>query len=64
MSARAVAALPLELRDRFPASISKPDVLEIFIDKGRFEAHLAEVGIPHPRTVLVQFMSPISLCGR
>jgi len=45
-----VAGLPEESRERFPSCLPAPDVLERFIDKSRFAALLAEVGVPHPTT--------------
>lgn len=51
--ARAVAALPEDLRDRFPASIAAPRVLDAFVDKARFARTLERVGVPHPRTVRI-----------
>jgi predicted ATP-grasp superfamily ATP-dependent carboligase len=51
---KAVAALPPLLRDRFPASVSPPSVVETLVDKWQF-AQLAErLDVPRPRTVLVQ----------
>ncbi|HSM59948.1 MAG TPA: hypothetical protein VK849_04080 [Longimicrobiales bacterium] len=52
-SARAVACLPPELGARFPASLSTPDTLASFTDKGRLSALLERYGVPHPRTVVV-----------
>src|SRR5579862_1011322 len=43
-----VAALPGELRERFPASVPRPETLERFVDKGRFAEMLAAAGVPHP----------------
>lgn len=48
-----VARLPRELAARFPSSLPPLDSLEILTDKGRFAATLAELGVPHPRTVCV-----------
>jgi predicted ATP-grasp superfamily ATP-dependent carboligase len=49
--AMAVSLLPEELRRRFPASVAQTARLERFVDKGRFAETLAELEIPHPRTV-------------
>jgi D-aspartate ligase len=49
--ALAVAGLPPELRERFPASVSPREAVEQFVDKDRFRALVAELGIPHPRTL-------------
>lgn len=38
------------LWDRFPASQPTAEVLETFLDKGRFAAVLDATGVPHPRT--------------
>ncbi|MCL7969810.1 MAG: hypothetical protein M8867_09335 [marine benthic group bacterium] len=46
----AVADLGPELRSRFPASISSPDVIETLVDKARFAATLDRLEIPHPRS--------------
>jgi predicted ATP-grasp superfamily ATP-dependent carboligase len=43
-----VAELPPHLRERFPASLSEPQVLQRLVDKGMFEKSLKEIGIPHP----------------
>jgi D-aspartate ligase len=49
--AMAVSLLPAELRRRFPASVAETSRLELLVDKGRFAETLAELGLPHPRTV-------------
>lgn len=49
--ARAAGGLPEPLRERFPASVATPWVLDRFVDKLRFAHTLAEVGTPHPLTV-------------
>jgi predicted ATP-grasp superfamily ATP-dependent carboligase len=43
-----VAKLDPGLRKRFPASVPAADVLERFVDKGRFAELLRESGTPHP----------------
>ena len=43
-----VAELPPHLRNRFPASLSEPQVLHHLVDKGAFARILKETGIPHP----------------
>jgi D-aspartate ligase len=47
---RQVAALPLELSARFPASVSPVDTLDQAVDKARFAALLGSIGVPHPRS--------------
>jgi predicted ATP-grasp superfamily ATP-dependent carboligase len=49
----AAARMDPELRSRFPASVARPDVLERFVDKGRFAELLVDVGIHHPWSMLV-----------
>jgi D-aspartate ligase len=46
--AAAVARLDPALRSRFPASISAPEVLARFVDKGRFAETLDEFAVAHP----------------
>lgn len=43
-----IAELPPQLRNRFPASLSEPQVLRHLVDKGAFARRLKEIGIPHP----------------
>jgi D-aspartate ligase len=52
--ALAVAHLPPPLAARFPSSLPPRESLEVLIDKGRFSAVLARLGVPQPRTVCVQ----------
>jgi D-aspartate ligase len=40
-----------DVRARFPASISSPQVVEIMTDKLRLAEILAEMGLPHPLTI-------------
>lgn len=46
-----VARCAGDFRERFPTSVSSPDVLETLIDKARLAAILAELSLPHPRTI-------------
>jgi predicted ATP-grasp superfamily ATP-dependent carboligase len=55
----AVAGLEGDVRERFPASISGPDVQEILVDKARFAATLRRTGVPHPRTVEVRSLDDL-----
>ena len=52
--ARAAAALPAELRSRFPSPIARPEALEQFLDKEHFAALVARLAVPHPRTVVLR----------
>jgi predicted ATP-grasp superfamily ATP-dependent carboligase len=47
---RAVARLPAELRERYPASIAPAAALDILVDKTEFGAALERLGLPHPMT--------------
>jgi D-aspartate ligase len=48
--ARIVAALPAEVRARYPSSSAPLSALDLLVDKGRFGAALDRLGLPHPRT--------------
>jgi len=52
--ATAVSGLPPDLAARFPTSISPPQVMKRLIDKGVFAETLDELGLPHPRTVVLR----------
>lgn len=43
-----IAELPPQFRNRFPASVSEPQVLRHLVDKGTFARSVKEFGIPHP----------------
>jgi predicted ATP-grasp superfamily ATP-dependent carboligase len=43
-----IAELPRQLRNRFPASLSEPQVLHNLVDKAAFAKRLQEKEIPHP----------------
>ena len=49
-----VANLPAGLRERFPSSIAAPETLDALIDKATLARTLDRIGIPHPRTVLIE----------
>jgi D-aspartate ligase len=51
--ARAVAGLPPDLRERFPAAVPPLAVLNRFLDKGLFSQLLEEQDVPHPQTFIV-----------
>ena len=50
----AVAALPPEWREYFPASVSAPELVRVLTDKWLFAELLAQYAIPRPRTICVQ----------
>jgi D-aspartate ligase len=52
--ALAVAGLPPELRERFPASISPHQAIEQFVDKDRFRALVDRLDVPRPRTMVIR----------
>ena len=52
--AAAVSGLPADLTVRFPASVSPPEVMKRLIDKGFFSQTLDQLGLPHPRTVILR----------
>jgi predicted ATP-grasp superfamily ATP-dependent carboligase len=51
--ALAVAGLPANLRERFPASIASREAIEQLVDKDRFRALVERLDIPRPRTILI-----------
>jgi len=51
---RTVAALPLGVRDRYPASIAPLQALDLLVDKARFGAALDRLKLPHPATRLMK----------
>jgi D-aspartate ligase len=52
--ARTVAALPAEVRIRYPASVAPVEALELLVDKARFGAALDRLELPHPATRLMK----------
>jgi predicted ATP-grasp superfamily ATP-dependent carboligase len=48
--ASAIAGLPTELRDRFPASAPAREAVEQFVNKDRFSALVDRLDIPRPQT--------------
>src|SRR5262249_5485415 len=58
--ARAVAGIDPDLTDRYPASISSPDTLARFIDKGRFAETLVEHSVAHPWSEVVESAADLS----
>jgi D-aspartate ligase len=47
----AVAGLPKETLQRYPASIAPAEAVAQFLDKDRFRALVDRLGIPHPRSL-------------
>jgi len=58
---QAVAGLPADVRMRFPASVSAPDVIEQLVDKEKFRVLVDRLGIPAP--VGVPIRTPADLDG-
>jgi predicted ATP-grasp superfamily ATP-dependent carboligase len=52
--ALAMARVDPAVAVRFPASLASAESLRSLIDKGRFARLLQQLGLPHPRTVLVE----------
>jgi D-aspartate ligase len=55
----AVSRLSPAVADRFPASICRPEVLDVFLDKGAFATVLEAHDVPHPHTVCVNTESDL-----
>jgi len=49
---RAVAGLPVSVRERFPSTVPTPDAVGVFLDKADFAALVEREGVPHPRTIV------------
>jgi predicted ATP-grasp superfamily ATP-dependent carboligase len=47
-----MARLPPTVKKSFPVSISPPEVLSLFVDKGKFAQLLESNHVPHPRTIV------------
>jgi len=56
----ALSDLRPELRDRFPASISTPQVLRQLVDKGMFAKTVEELGIAHPYSKMLEGESDLA----
>ncbi len=54
---RSTARLPDELAERFPVSQASPETLDLLVDKGAFARLLERLGIPHPRTALIESLA-------
>jgi predicted ATP-grasp superfamily ATP-dependent carboligase len=59
--ALAVAGLPAELRERFPASVPPREAVAQFVDKDRFRALVDRLDLPRPRTLLVREPADLGL---
>jgi predicted ATP-grasp superfamily ATP-dependent carboligase len=57
----AVAGLPIETRQRYPASVAPRQAVEQVVDKDRFRALLDRLGIPYPRTLTLQGPADLDL---
>ena len=57
---RAIAELPSNLRDRYPASIASAATIEIMTDKRRFAEMLEREGVPRPKTIALQSYEELS----
>jgi predicted ATP-grasp superfamily ATP-dependent carboligase len=58
--AKAVSALPEKLKDRFPASVASPQVMDILTDKWLFTQMAQGLGIPCPNTILLNSLAEMS----
>jgi len=58
---RTVAALPAEVRIRYPASVAPLQALELLVDKGRFGSALDRLGLPHPATRLMNSVQDLAV---
>jgi predicted ATP-grasp superfamily ATP-dependent carboligase len=59
--ALAVAGLPPEIRQRFPASVAPREAVEQCVDKDRFRALVDRLDIPRPRTLLIRDPADLDL---
>jgi len=57
---RAIAELPDKFKDRFPASVACPRVVQIMTDKWLFASMLEVLDIPRPRTLLLHSMEEMA----
>jgi D-aspartate ligase len=51
--ALAIASLPGDLAESFPAPVAPPEVIRLLVDKGLFAETTARLGVPTPRTIQV-----------
>lgn len=59
--ALAVAGLPPDIQQRFPASVAPRDAIEQFVDKNRFRALVDRLDLPRPRTLLIRAAADLAL---
>jgi len=57
---RAIAELPEHLKDRFPASVACPRIVQTMTDKWLFASALEVLDIPRPRTWLLHSMDEMA----
>ena len=58
---RTVAALPAEVRSRYPASVAPLQALDLLVDKARFGSTLDRLGLPHPATRLMKSVQDLDV---
>jgi D-aspartate ligase len=58
---RTVAALPAEIRIRYPASVAPVEALDLLVDKARFGGTLDRLGLPHPATRVMKSAADLDL---
>ena len=58
---RTVAALPAEVRARYPASVAPFHALDVLVDKARFGSTLDRLGLPHPATRLITSVQDLDI---
>lgn len=58
---RTVAALPADVRQRYPASIAPLKALDLLVDKARFGAALDRLQLPHPVTRLMKSVEDLEV---
>lgn len=61
--ALAVAGLPPELRQRFPASIPPHDAVAAFVDKDRFHELVDRLDLPRPRSIPIARPADLELAS-
>jgi predicted ATP-grasp superfamily ATP-dependent carboligase len=58
---RTVAALPAEVRTRYPASVAPLQALDVLVDKARFGSTLDRLELPHPATRLMKSVQDLDI---
>lgn len=59
--ALAIAGLPADLRERFPASLPPLEAVEQFVDKDRFRRLVERLDLPRPRTLMISGPADLDL---